>query len=57
MNSIHITTIALFAFYLGYRFYSQFLSEKVYGLQQNIKTTAHELKDNIVTQDPNEDEI
>ena len=52
MNSIHITIIALFAFFLGYRFYSKFLSEKVFDLQQDIKTPSHELKDNIVTQDP-----
>ena len=47
MNSIHITAIALFSFFLGYRYYSKFLSEKVYDLNQHITTPSHELKDNI----------
>lgn len=43
-----LTTIAvLILFYLGYRFYSKFLSEKIFRLDPNFVTPAHEFKDGV----------
>ena len=47
MNSAYLAIIALFAFYLGYRFYSRFISDKIYGLDESITTPAHEFEDGI----------
>tara|TARA_A100001015_G_scaffold143550_1_gene159278 strand:+ start:91 stop:1746 length:1656 start_codon:yes stop_codon:yes gene_type:complete len=46
MNSAILTLICLSMFYFGYRYYSQFLSTKVYGIK-NQKTPAHEFQDGI----------
>ncbi|WP_339163980.1 carbon starvation protein A [Siminovitchia sp. FSL H7-0308] len=43
-----ITTIAvLILFYLGYRYYSKFLSERIFRLDPNFVTPAHEFKDGV----------
>ena len=47
MNSALLTIFALFSFYLGYRFYSRFISDKIYGLDESIITPAHEFEDGI----------
>ena len=47
MNSALLAIIALFSFYLGYRFYSRFISEKIFGLDADIITPAHEFKDEV----------
>ena len=47
MNSAHLAFFALLAFYLGYRFYSQYISEKIYDLQNHLTTPAHELNDGV----------
>ena len=47
MNSAYLTIIALLSFYLGYRFYSHFISEKIYGLDENFNAPAHEFEDGI----------
>jgi len=47
MNSAYLAAIALLAFYLGYRFYSRFISNKIYGLDDNLITPAHEFEDGI----------
>jgi len=47
MNSAYLAAIALLSFYLGYRFYSRFISDKIYGLDENLITPAHEFEDNI----------
>ena len=47
MNSIHITIIAFISFYLGYHFYSRYLSEKIYDLRDEEETPAHEFKDDM----------
>jgi len=45
MNSIYLATAALAIFALGYRFYSKFIAEKIYQLDPNYETPAHELED------------
>ncbi len=45
MSSIWLATSALFIFFLGYRFYSKFIAEKIYRLDPNFKTPAHQLED------------
>ncbi|MBT3590240.1 MAG: carbon starvation protein A [Candidatus Marinimicrobia bacterium] len=48
MNSIYLAGFGLGLFFLGYRFYSKYLSEKIYDLQSfSGLTPAHEFKDNI----------
>ena len=47
MNSAYLASIALISFYLGYRFYSRFVSDKIYGLDESLKTPAHEFEDGI----------
>ena len=46
MNSAILTLVCLSLFYLGYRYYSKFLSSKVYDLN-NSKTPAHEYNDGV----------
>ena len=47
MNSALLTLIALSCFYLGYKFYSQYISQKIYNLNNNEKTPAHKFEDGI----------
>ena len=47
MNSFHITIIALISFYLGYHFYSRYLSEKIYDLKDEEQTPAHAFRDDM----------
>lgn len=47
INGIWLATTALFIFFLGYRFYSKFIAEKIYQLDPDYKTPAHERKDGI----------
>ncbi len=47
MNSALLTLISLSCFYLGYRFYSQYISQKIYNLNNDEKTPAHEFEDGI----------
>jgi len=47
MNSAYLATIALLSFYLGYRFYSRFISDKILGLDEDFTTPAHEFNDGI----------
>ena len=47
MNSAYLAIIALLSFYFGYRFYSRFISEKIYELDETITTPAHEFEDSI----------
>ena len=39
--------IGLSALYLGYRFYSKFVAEKIYRLDPNFETPAHSMRDDI----------
>ncbi len=47
MNSALITAVSLLLFYLGYKFYSKFISEKIYDLDNSKKTPSHEFQDAI----------
>jgi len=47
MNSAILTILCLLFFLAGYRFYSKYLSEKIFNLSNDEKTPAHAFKDNI----------
>ena len=47
MNSALLTIISLSLFYLGYKFYSKYIANKIYNLDNNQKTPAHEFNDGI----------
>ena len=47
MNSALLALIGLSLFYIGYRFYSKYISSKIYNLNDDHKTPAHELNDGI----------
>ncbi len=47
MNGIWLAAIALILFYFGYRFYSKFIAERIYQLDPDYKTPAHERKDGV----------
>ena len=47
MNAALLTAICLLSFYLGYRFYSQYISKKIYDLNNDNKTPAHEFEDGV----------
>ncbi|MET1380337.1 carbon starvation CstA family protein, partial [Staphylococcus aureus] len=38
MPAFYLIVITLGAFYLGYRFYSKYLAERVYALDPNFRT-------------------
>ena len=38
---------ALILFFMGYRFYSKFLAEKIYQLDPNFRTPAYEFRDGV----------
>src|SRR5690625_300879 len=45
MNSIWLALSALGMFFLGYRFYSLFIAKKIFRLNPDFKTPAHEFED------------
>jgi carbon starvation protein len=47
MPAIILVVVGLLAFYLGWRFYSRFIAEKIYRLDSRFKTPAHELEDGV----------
>ncbi len=47
MPAIVLVFVGLGLFYLAYRYYSKFLAEKIYRLDPNFKTPAHELEDGV----------
>lgn len=47
MNSIWLVTLAFGFFFLGYRFYSKFIAQKIYQLDPDYNTPAHELEDGV----------
>ena len=47
MNSALLTAICLILFYLGYKFYSNFLSTKIYSLSNKELTPAHKFQDDV----------
>ena len=47
MNAIMLMLLGLGAMFLGYVFYSKFVAEKIYKLDPNFRTPAHEFEDGI----------
>ncbi|MEE9605728.1 MAG: carbon starvation protein A, partial [Candidatus Scalindua sp.] len=47
MNAALLALFSIFCFFLSYLFYSRFLAKKIYRLDSNIITPAHEFKDGI----------
>ena len=47
MSGIIVATLSLFLFFLAYRFYSKFLAEKIYRLNPEAMTPAHQYNDGI----------
>lgn len=47
MNSALVAIIVLVLYFLGYRYYSKFISNKIFGLSDDEVTPAHEFKDGI----------
>jgi len=47
MNAIFVMLLGLAAMFLGYVFYSKFVAEKIYKLDPNFKTPAHEFEDGV----------
>ncbi|MEX0844839.1 MAG: carbon starvation protein A [Balneolaceae bacterium] len=47
MQASWIAALSLILFYIGYRYYSKFLAEKIYQLNPDFMTPAHEFKDEV----------
>ena len=47
MNTLWIFLIGALAFVLGYRFYSKFISEKIFNLDPDYVTPAHQFEDGV----------
>ncbi|BBL80964.1 carbon starvation protein A [Rubrobacter xylanophilus] len=47
MPAVFVVIGVLIAFFLAYRFYSRYLAEKVYALDKNFRTPAHEFEDGV----------
>ncbi len=47
MNAAVLAVIGLVSIFLGYRFYSKFIAEKIYQLDPNYETPAHAMRDDI----------
>ena len=47
MSSIVLLVVGLTAFLTGYRIYSKFIAEKIYRLDPDFVTPAHELNDGV----------
>ena len=47
MNSIYIVIVSFFIFYFGYRYYSKYIANKIFNLDDNNKTPAHTINDGV----------
>lgn len=47
MSGSLVAAISLVLFFVGYRYYSKFLAEKIYQLNPNYVTPAHEFEDGV----------
>ncbi len=45
MNAILLAVVGLSSFVLGYRFYSKYIAERIYRLDPNFRTPAHQFED------------
>ena len=47
MNAAALAVVGLSALYLGYRFYSKFIAERIYRLDPGFETPAHAMRDDV----------
>lgn len=47
MKAVWLVVLVFIAYYLGYRFYSKFIAERVFRLDPNFTTPAHEFEDGV----------
>lgn len=47
MQASWVAALSLFLFFIGYRYYSKFLAEKIYRLNPDYMTPAHEFQDDV----------
>jgi carbon starvation protein len=47
MNAVILMVMGLVAMFLGYAFYSKFIAEKIFKLDPNFRTPAHEFEDGV----------
>jgi carbon starvation protein len=47
MQASWVAALSLFLFFIGYRYYSKFLAEKIYKLNPDYMTPAHEFQDDV----------
>jgi len=47
VNSVYLALFGFLVFFLGYKFYSTWLSKRIYDLGEDIRTPAHTYRDNI----------
>ena len=47
MNSIFLVVISLVFFFIGYNYYSVYISKHLFNLDDNIQTPAHEFEDKV----------
>ena len=47
MNSIYLILFAFSFFFIGYKYYSQYISKYIFNLKGESKTPAHSLNDSV----------
>ena len=47
MNATLLSVVGLGMIFIGYRFYSSFIAEKIYRLDPNFETPAHSMRDDV----------
>ncbi len=47
MNAVYLAVVGLASLFLGYRFYSKFIAEKIYRLDPTFETPSHTMRDDI----------
>ena len=47
MSAIWLAVLGLVVFFLGYRFYSRYIAERVYRLDPDYVTPAHQFNDGV----------
>lgn len=47
MNSVYLAIFGFTVFFLGYRFYSRWIGDRIYGIKDQIQTPAHEFNDKV----------
>ena len=47
MNAVILAVVGLTSLFLGYRFYSKFIAEKIYRLDPTFETPSHTMRDDI----------